>query len=395
MKKLVTIDDTWKLMLELRERYYFRRDIEEVSLRDAVCRELAEDIIAKKDVPAYDMATMDGFAIKFGKREYRILGEIYSGDMGEYEIGDDDCFYVATGSKIPKNADTVVKVEIAKVKNGRIEIDGELEKGKYVLKAGSEAKKGELILKKGIKLNPQEIAVISSLGYERVKVYKKLKVGVFSNGDEIKRGIIPDSNSAMIIAFLKKWGCEVEFLGVVGDDKEEVEKVLRYGAENFDVVMTSGGVSLGKKDYVIKVLGEIGEILINQVRQRPGKPLTVAIVNDKPVFALPGKPAGAFIAMLSVRVFFVGEKPYPKVKAKLALGVKIPSDGFSYFLFVKLEDGIAIPVSYKGNIFSTAFSEGYEPSLIASMSRSTLSDGFVIANRDLEEGEEVEVNLYD
>ncbi|MEM0303259.1 MAG: molybdopterin molybdotransferase MoeA [Archaeoglobaceae archaeon] len=395
MKKLVTIDDTWKLMLELRERYYFRRDIEEVSLRDAVCRELAEDIIAKKDVPAYDMATMDGFAIKFGKREYRILGEIYSGDMGEYEIGDDDCFYVATGSKIPKNADTVVKVEIAKVKNGRIEIDGELEKGKYVLKAGSEAKKGELILKKGIKLNPQEIAVISSLGYERVKVYKKLKVGVFSNGDEIKRGIIPDSNSAMIIAFLKKWGCEVEFLGVVGDDKEEVEKVLRYGAENFDVVMTSGGVSLGKKDYVIKVLGEIGEILINQVRQRPGKPLTVAIVNDKPVFALPGKPAGAFIAMLSVRVFFVGEKPYPKVKAKLASGVKIPSDGFSYFLFVKLEDGIAIPVSYKGNIFSTAFSEGYEPSLIASMSRSTLSDGFVIANRDLEEGEEVEVNLYD
>ncbi|MEM4541490.1 MAG: molybdopterin molybdotransferase MoeA, partial [Archaeoglobaceae archaeon] len=262
MKKLVTIDDTWKLMLELRERYYFRRDIEEVSLRDAVCRELAEDIIAKKDVPAYDMATMDGFAIKFGKREYRILGEIYSGDMGEYEIGDDDCFYVATGSKIPKNADTVVKVEIAKVKNGKIEIDGELEKGKYVLKAGSEAKKGELILKKGIKLNPQEIAVISSLGYERVKVYKKLKVGVFSNGDEIKRGIIPDSNSAMIIAFLKKWGCEVEFLGVVGDDKEEVEKVLRYGAENFDVVMTSGGVSLGKKDYVIKVLGEIGEILI-------------------------------------------------------------------------------------------------------------------------------------
>ncbi|MEM2727331.1 MAG: molybdopterin molybdotransferase MoeA [Archaeoglobaceae archaeon] len=395
MKKLVTIDDTWKVMLELREKYYFKRHVEEIPVRDAVCRELAEDIVAKNDVPNYDMATMDGFAIKFGKGEYRILGEIYSGDMGEYEIGDDDCFYVATGSKIPKNADTVVKVEIAKVKNGRIEIDGELEKGKYVLKAGSEAKKGELILKKGIKLNPQEIAVISSLGYERVKVYKKLKVGIFSNGDEIKRRIIPDSNSAMIIAFLKKWGCEVEFLGVVGDDKEEVEKVLRYGAENFDLVMTSGGVSLGKKDYVIKVLGEIGEILINQVRQRPGKPLTVAIVNDKPVFALPGKPAGAFIAMLSVRVFFVGEKPYPKAKAKLASSVKIPSDGFSYFLFVKLEDGIAVPVSYRGNIFSTALSEGYEPSLIASMPRSTLSDGFVIANRDLEEGEEVEVNLYD
>lgn len=382
-------------MRELREKYYFKREVEEIPVRDAVCRELAEDIIAKKDVPAYDMATMDGFAIKFGKRKYRIVGEIYSGDMGEYEIDDDECFYVATGSKIPKNADTVVKAEIAKVKNGVIEIDGEFEKGKYVLKAGSEAKKDELVLRKGIKLNPQEIAVISSLGYERVKVYKKLRVGVFSNGDEIKKGIIPDSNSAMIIAFLRKWGCEVEFIGVVGDEREEVEKVLRYGSENFDVVMTSGGISLGKKDYVIRVLSEIGEILINQVKQRPGKPLTVAIVNDKPVFALPGKPAGAFIAMLSVRVFFVGEKPYPKVKAKLASAVKIPSDGFSYFLFVKLEDGIAVPVTYKGYILSTAFSEGYEPSLIASMPRSTLSDGFVIANRDLKEGEEVEVNLYD
>ncbi|MCS7143683.1 MAG: molybdopterin molybdotransferase MoeA [Archaeoglobaceae archaeon] len=395
MKKLVTIDDTWKIMKELRSNYYFKRETEEVSVRDAVCRELAEDIIAKKDVPAYDMATMDGFAVKFGRREYRIVGEIYSGDMEDYEIAEDECFYVSTGSKIPKNADTVVKVEIAKIKDGKIEIEEEVERGKYVLRAGSEAKKGELILKKGTKLNPQEIAVISSLGYEKIKVYKKLRVGIFSNGDEIKKGIIPDSNSAMISAFLKKWGCEVEFLGVVGDNKEEVERMIEYGTENFDVVMTSGGISLGKKDYVIQVLGEIGDILINQVKQRPGKPLTVAIVNDKPVFALPGKPAGAFIALLSIRIFFIGEKPYPKVKAKLASTVRIPSDGFSYFLFVKLEDGFAVPVSYKGYILSTTFSEGYEPSIIASMPRSTLSDGFVIAERDLMEGEEVEVNLYD
>lgn len=382
-------------MKELRERYYFRRGVEEVSVRDAIGRELAEDIVAKRDIPNYDMATMDGFAVKFGKKEYRIVGEIYSGDMGEYEIAEDECFYVATGSKIPKNADTVVKAEIVRIKGGKIEINGEIEKGKYVLKTGSEARKGELIICKGIKLNPQEIAVISSLGYEKVKVYKKIRVGVFSNGDEIKKGIIPDSNSAMILAFLKKWGCEVEFLGIVGDDKAEVERMIRYGVENFDVVMTSGGISIGKRDYVIQVLGEIGEILINQVKQRPGKPLTVAIVNDKPVFALPGKPAGAFIAMLSIRVFFIGEKPNPKVKAKMASNVKIPSDGFSYFLFVKLESGFAIPVSYKGYILSTALSEGYEPSLIASMPRSTISDGFIIADRDLREGEEVEVNLYD
>lgn len=395
MKKLVTIDDTWKIMKELRERYYFRRDVESVSIRDAVCRELAEDIVARKNIPPYDIATMDGFAIKFGRKEYRIVGEISPADIGEYEVAEDECFYVATGSKMPKNADTVVKVEIAKVKDGKIEVTEELDRGKYVLKAGSEAQEGEVIIKKGTKLNPQEVAVISSLGYEEVKVYKRLRVGVFSNGDEIKSGIIPDSNSAMIISFLKKWGCEAEFLGIAGDNREEVEKILRYGVEKFDVVMTSGGVSVGKKDYVIKVLEDIGEILINRVKQRPGKPLTVAIVNDKPVFALPGKPTGAFTAMLSVRVFFVGERPYPKVKAKLATDVKIPSDGFSYFLFVKLEDGIAIPVFHKGQILSTAFSESYEPSLVSAMPRSSLSDGFVITSRDLRKGEEVEVNLYD
>ncbi|MCX8172283.1 MAG: molybdopterin molybdotransferase MoeA [Archaeoglobaceae archaeon] len=395
MKKLVTIDDTWKLMEKLREKYYFRRDWEEVSIRDAVCRELAEDIIAKACIPAYDMSTMDGFAVKFGREEYRIAGEIYAGDLGDYEVSDDECFYVATGAKMPKNADTVIRAEIVRIEDGKIRILGDVEKGKYVLRAGSEAEEGELILKKGTKLNPQEIAIISNLGYEKVKVYRRIKVGIFSNGDEIKKRIIPDSNSAMISAFLRKWGCETEFLGVAGDDFDEVRGLIELGTENFDVVMTSGGVSIGKKDHVIDVLEKMGEILISQVKQRPGKPLTVAIVNDKPVFALPGKPAGAFIAMLSIRFFFLGEKPYPKVKAKLNSTVKIPADGFSYFLFVKLKNGMAFPVSYKNNTFSANFSESYEPSLIASMPRSMLSDGFVITNRDLVEGEEVEVNLYD
>lgn len=152
---------------------------------------------------------------------------------------------------------------------------------------------------------------------------------------------------------------------------------------------------MGEKDYVISVLKEIGEVILYRVRQRPGKPMVVAIVNDKPVFALPGKPAGCFTAMLSLRRFFVGDKPFPKVKAKIAGDVVLPTKGFSYFLFVKLRNGYAIPAGFRHSHVSIIPDEKYEVSLVSSMARSAVSDGFVVIDRDLKAGEEVEVNLYD
>lgn len=397
MRELTTIDETWKLMDELREKYYFRRESEEVRVEEALDRELAEDVFAAKDMPPFDIATMDGFALKLedGIKEYAVVGEIYAGDLAEREVKEGECFYIATGAKMPVNADTVVKVEIAEVDEDRMRIREKVDRGKYVLKKGSEVKKGDLILPAKTRIGPQEIAAFISAGVERVKVYRRLRAAVFSNGDEIRKGIIADSNSAMISAFLRKWGCEVHFLGIAGDDEEEVRQMVEKGVRDYDVVLTSGGVSVGEKDYVVKTLKEMGEVLIYKVRQRPGKPMVVAVVNDKPVFALPGKPAGCFTAMLSLRRFFAGDKPFPKVRARIAGDVRLPTKGFSYFLFVKLRDGYAVPAGFRHSHVSIIPDEKYEVSLVAAMARSAVSDGFVVTDRDLRAGEEVEVCLYD
>ncbi|AIG96995.1 MULTISPECIES: molybdopterin molybdotransferase MoeA [Archaeoglobus] len=397
MRELTTIDETWKLMDELRQRFYFKRESEEVRVEDALDRELAEDVFAAKDMPPFDIATMDGYALKLedGVREYRIVGEVYAGEVEDRFVNRGECVYITTGAKMPVNADTVVKVEIAEVDGSKMRIREKVNRGKYVLKKGSEVKKGDLILPAKTRIGPQEIAALISAGVERVRVFRRLRAAVFSNGDEIKKGIIADSNSAMISAFLRKLGCEVHFLGVAGDDAEEVREMVEKGVRDYDAVLTSGGVSVGEKDYVVKALKEMGEVLIYKVRQRPGKPMVVAVVNEKPVFALPGKPAGCFTAMLSLRRFFAGDKPFPKVRARIAGDVKLPTKGFSYFLFVKLRDGYAIPAGFRHSHVSIIPYEKYEVSLVSAMARSAVSDGFVVTDRDLRAGEEVEVCLYD
>ncbi|WP_202320697.1 molybdopterin molybdotransferase MoeA [Archaeoglobus neptunius] len=395
MRELVTIDETARIVEELRSRYYYRRDTELVRVEDAAGRELAEDVKSPLDLPQFDIATMDGYAVKFGRRKYRVVGEIYAGDLNDYRAGDDECYYITTGARMPLNTDTVVKVEITAEKNGIMVITGNVDRGKYVLKRGSEIRARDIILSKNVVLNPQEIAALKSAGVDHVRVYRRLRAAVFSNGDEIKKGIIRDSNSAMIMAFLRKWGCKVEFLGTAGDDESEVREMIERGVEDYDVVLTSGGVSVGKKDYIIRVLSKMGDLLLYRVRQRPGKPMVVAVVKEKPVFALPGKPAGAFTAMLSLRRYFLGNRPFPKVRAKIAADVILPTRGFSYYLFVKIENGYAFPAGFRHSHVSIIPDDRYEVSLVSAMSRSTLSDGFVVTDRDLKKGEEVEVNLYD
>lgn len=397
MRELTTIDETWKLMDELREKYYFRRETEEVRVEDSLDRELAEDVFAERDLPPFDIATMDGYALKLeeGMRDYRIVGEIYAGEVTDRDVREGECYYITTGAKMPKNADTVVKVEITEVEDGLMRITDRVDRGKYVLKKGSEVRRGDLLLPKNSKIGPQEIAALISAGVERVKVYRRLRAAIFSNGDEIRKGIIADSNSAMIAAFLRRWGCEVHFLGTAGDSESGVKEMIKRGVMDYDVVLTSGGVSVGKKDYVVKALTEMGEMLLYRVRQRPGKPMVVAVVDDKLVFALPGKPAGCFTAMLTLRRFFVGDRPFPKIRARIAGDVFLPTKGFSYFLFIKLKDGFAVPAGFRHSHVSIIPDEKYEVSLVSAMARSAVSDGFVVTDRDLKAGEEVEVNLYD
>jgi molybdenum cofactor synthesis domain-containing protein len=310
------------------------------------------------------------------------------------KIGEGECCYITTGSPLPEGADAVVKVELTEVRDGHLYFTGEISEGKYVLREGSEVRKGELLIGRGRKIGPQEIAILTAIDCNRVKVLRKLRVAVFSNGDEMRKEIIKDTNSPMIMNFIRQWGEEVHFLGTAGDDFEEVRNMILKGVRNYDVVITSGGVSVGKKDYVIRVLEEEGELILYKVRQRPGKPMAIGVVNDKPVFALPGKPGGAFVAMLSLRKFFLGDVPFPITKVRIARNVKIPTPGFKYIVFIKLEGRVGYPVGYKGSPVSILSDDSpYEVSLVSNMARSFLADGFIVTEHDLREGEEVEVNL--
>jgi len=397
MRSMVSLDESQRIFSELREEFYFRRDTEVVTLLDALGRILAEDVFSRKDMPESDIATMDGFAVKSSDSPpLKIVGEIFPNYEGKALLKDGEAYYITTGSPLPEGADAVIKVELTDQINGELHFAGKINSGKYVLKKGSEVRKGELVMERGRRIGPQEIAVLTGLGYERVKVLRKLRVAVFSNGDEIKAGKLKDINSAMIMSFVREWGEEAHFLGVAGDNYDEVRELILRGVSEYDVVITSGGVSVGKKDYVIKVMRDLGEMVLYKIRQRPGKPMAVAVVEGKPVFALPGKPGGAFVAMLSLRKFFVGDRPYPKVKLKMAKGVRIPTPGFRYIVFIKVIDGLAFPVGYKDSPISILPDNSpYEVSVISNMARSFLADGFLIAEKDIGEGEEVEVSLYE
>ncbi len=396
MHEMVSIDDSISFMKKLREKFYYNRGVEEINVDEALDRELAEDIVSPVTLPKHDLATMDGYAIRSSDSyPLKIVGSIYAGNESDTKLNKGEAFYITTGAALPRGADAVLKVELAEVK-GSLLYGKKIKSGTYVLKRGSEVKEGEVVIEAKRRIGPQEIAVLHSLGIKKVKVYRKMRVAVFSNGDEIKRGMRNDTNGPMIMSFLRKWGHEPAFLGITDDSYEEIREMIIEGTKEYDAVVTSGGVSVGRKDYVIKVLKEEGDLLLYRVKQRPGKPLAIGIVNNKPVFALPGKPAGAFISMMfALRAFFYGDIPFPKIRAKIAHEVKIPTKGFTYIVFVKIADGKAFPVGYVDSpVRLLPKGDKYAVSLISQMTRTVLADGFLLTERDLEEGEEVEVNLY-
>lgn len=397
MRELVSLDDSLSFIRGLREKFYFNRGVEEVDVNEALDRELAEDVISPVTLPARDLATMDGYAIRsFDEFPLKIVSSIYADSDEVPELKPGEAYYITTGSPMPIGADAVLKIELAEVRNNLLYAKEKIKSGTYVLKKGSEIRKGEVVIEAKKRIGPQEIAILNSLGVKRVKVYRKLRVAVFSNGDEIKKGVRNDTNGPMIMSFIKKWGHEPYFLGVTNDTYEEIREMIMRGVKDYDVVITSGGVSVGEKDYVIKALREEGELLLYKVKQRPGKPFAIGLINGKLVFGLPGKPAGAFVATLfGLRTFFYGDAPFPKVKAQLSHEIKIPAPGFTYIVFVKLSEGKAHPVGYVDSPVRL-FPKGnpYAVSLLSQTTRSVLADGFVLTSRDIKENEEVEVNLY-
>jgi molybdopterin molybdotransferase len=285
-----------------------------VALLDSLERRLAQEVRAPEDVPGFDRSTVDGYAVRardtFGATEgmpsyVDITGEVLMGREPEGEVKTGQAWRIATGGMLPAGADAVVMVEYTEELDARtIGVTRPVAPGENVVRRGEDIGAGEIALPAGHILRPQDLGMLAAVGITEVEVVPALKVGIISTGDELvdpaetpKPGQVRDINSYTLYGAVLDCGGEPRLYGMVRDIYEELKKTLEQALQDNDLVLLSGGSSVGSRDVAARVIDEMGEpgVLFHGVAVKPGKPTIGAIVNGKPVFGLPGHPASAMV----------------------------------------------------------------------------------------------------
>ena len=282
--------------------------VERLNIRAALGRVLAEDVISPVNVPQHDNSAMDGYAVRFAdlnadaEATLKIIGSAFAGKPYEGMLGPGQAVRIMTGAVIPSGADSVVQQERAKASGDQVSVMPLPKKGTNTRNAGEDLRAGEPALRRGQPVRPAEIGMMASLGIGEVAVYRKLRVAFFSTGDELVAigqplgpGQIYDSNRYTIYGLLTRLGCEVLDMGVIRDTPEEVERAFKEAAQAADVVITSGGVSVGEADYVKQILERLGEVLFWKIAMKPGRPLAYGRVGNAHFFGLPGNPVAVMV----------------------------------------------------------------------------------------------------
>lgn len=289
----------------------FTLQIEETDIFDSLNRILAEDIISDVDLPPFDNSAMDGYAIKFSDRNnWNIIGEITAGNYSSLDLKIDEAVLITTGSKIPSGVDLVIPIEDVIVDGNLLALKKNiiLNKRKNIRKQGNDLMKGETAIEKFTKVDAKVMAVLASCGKEKVKVFQKLKAAVFATGDELvsikekpNEDKIRVSNIYSIIAAVKELNQLVINLGFTKDDKEIIRQKIKDALQmDIDLLITTGGVSVGKYDFLKEIFNEEGvEEIFWRVNIKPGKPIYFGVYQKKEknifVFGLPGNPVSALV----------------------------------------------------------------------------------------------------
>nr|WP_242822553.1 gephyrin-like molybdotransferase Glp [Caloramator australicus] len=380
--KLVSIKEA-KEIIEKNSTY--KIETEKINILDSLGRILAMDIYSNENVPDFVRSTVDGYAAQsedvFGASEslpaiLKLVGEVKIGQTPPCEINAGECMYVPTGGMLPKGADTVVMIEYTeKLDHETILVNKPTAPLQNIVEIGEDVKKGELILKKGTKIRPYEIGVLSSLGILEIEVYKKIKVGIISTGDEvvdpkekINLGQVRDINSYLLYSLCEEEGVEPTLYGIVKDDYEKLRETLDRAIKECDVVIMSGGSSVGNKDETVKVIKsfENSNIFIHGIAIKPGKPTIIGKIGEKFVYGLPGHPlACAVIFKNFVAHYFDKLRGFERedfwIECKMAVNYH-KAQGRAEFLPVriKVENGelIAYPTYYKSGLIS-CFSKSF------------------------------------
>lgn len=285
-------------------------EIEACKIENAYGRVLAEDIISPVNVPQYTNSAMDGYAIRsddVDRSSYQIVAEVMAGHAYDQPLEVGQAVKIMTGAPTPRNGDTVVMREQASQEGDKLTFNGaHIKAGQNVRQAGEDLTIGSDVFTAGTRLASPEMGMIASLGFGEANVFRKLKVAVFSTGDEVqapgteqKANSIYDSNRFTIMGMLEKLGCEILDFGILEDNEQLMIEALENASAQADVVMTSGGVSVGDADYIKLALDKLGQIDFWRINMRPGRPLAFGQINNKPFFGLPGNPVAVMVSFIN------------------------------------------------------------------------------------------------
>ncbi|MDH5246878.1 MAG: molybdopterin molybdotransferase MoeA, partial [Betaproteobacteria bacterium] len=275
---------------------------ERVHIRASLGRVLAADVVSPIAVPGHDNSAMDGYAVRFADlspgAETTLLrvGESFAGKPSGATVGSGQCVRIFTGAVMPQGADTVVMQERASEDAGRVRVaaGAVAREGQNRRFAGEDLKAGQVVFRRGQLVHPAELGMMASLGIGEVAVFRKLRVAFFSTGDELKSigtelaaGEIYDSNRYTIHGMLTRLSCDVLDMGVVPDVPDQLERAFADAAATADVVITSGGVSVGEADFVKQLLDKLGEVVFWKIAMKPGRPLAYGRIGGAHFFGLP------------------------------------------------------------------------------------------------------------
>jgi molybdopterin molybdotransferase len=281
---------------------------ERINLRAALGRVLAQDIASPFNVPAHDNSAMDGFAVRFEDLSateevtLRVVGTAFAGKPYSGALGKGECIRIMTGAVVPSGLDTIVMQERAIAKGDQVTIGPGFKRGQSMRYAGEDLKVGQVAIPRGKIVRPAELGLIASLGIGEVTVYRRLRVAFFSTGDELCSignalgvGQVYDSNRYTLYGMLTRMGVEVIDMGVIPDDPEKIEDAFIQASDMADVVITSGGVSVGEADYIKALLSKLGEVVFWKIAMKPGRPLAYGKIGQAHFFGLPGNPVSVMV----------------------------------------------------------------------------------------------------
>lgn len=289
----------------LRESQKKASDIEEIDIDDAYNRVLAEDVLAKFNNPPYPKSAMDGYAVsskdsdKLSKK--KIIGTNFAGDCNDFDYEENTCVRIMTGAFVPRGYDAIVKQEDCEVVDDFIEIKKSYKPFDYYIKEGEDVSKGDLLIPKNTRISSVDLSILASNGYAKVKVYRKLKVALLSTGSELlypgddyTPGKIYSSTTFTLKSILKNSGVEVVEQKNCLDDEDSIIREIKNLTPKSDVIITTGGVSVGDKDLMESCMGKIGEVLFHRIAMKPGTPVMASKVGDTIVLSCSGSPFAAF-----------------------------------------------------------------------------------------------------